>query len=195
MMMAAMWFQGMDTFSDDNTKILLVFVGLVALAMVVQAIALIVIAAKSSKAIEGLTATIDELKQKTLPLIDSATQISRGAETLLRENAPKVRTIADNLVETSDKLVDASSAARAAVQQFDVTIADVNRRAQKQVARVDEMVTATLATTAEIAETISNGVRVPVQIIASIAGQAKTVVEGALAAVKAFAAGLKASNR
>jgi acyl transferase domain-containing protein len=76
-----------------------------------------------------------------------------------------------------------------------VTIADVNRRAQKQVARVDEMVTATLATTAEIAETISNGVRVPVQIIASIAGQAKTVVEGALAAVKAFAAGLKASNR
>lgn len=194
-MMAAMWFQGMDTFSDDNTKILLVFVGLVALAMVVQAIALIVIAAKSSKAIKDLTASVDELKQKALPLIDSATQISRGAESLLRENAPKVRTIADNLVESSDRLVDASSAVRAAVQQFDVTIADVNRRAQKQVARVDGMVTTTLATTAEIAETISNGVRVPVQILASIAGQTKTVVEGALAAVKAFAAGLTASKR
>ena len=89
--MLAMWFQGTDAISEINTNLLTVFIGLVALAMLVQAIALIVLAAKSVKAIKGLAETVDELKQKALPLIDSATEISRTAQSLVTETAPKVR--------------------------------------------------------------------------------------------------------
>jgi len=146
----------------------------------VQVTALIVLAAKSVKAIKGLAETVDELKQKVLPLIDSATQISQTAEYLLSENAPKVRAIADNLLETSDLV-------RGTAQHFEETLADANLRTQRQVARVDGMVTAALTATVEVVETIGNGIRRPAQKIASLAGQAKRFAEGLLAGIKSYA--------
>ena len=178
--MLAMWFQGTDAVSEINTNLLTIFIGLVALAMLVQVTALIVLAAKSVKAIKGLAETVDELKQKVLPLIDSATQISQTAEYLLSENAPKVRAIADNLLETSDLV-------RGTAQHFEETLADANLRTQRQVARVDGMVTAALTATVEVVETIGNGIRGPAQKIASLAGQAKRFAEGLLAGIKSYA--------
>ena len=180
MTMLAMWFQGTDAVSEINTNLLTIFIGLVALAMLVQAIALAVLAARSVKAIKGLTDTVDELKQKALPLIDSATQISQTAEYLLSENAPKVRAIADNLLETSDLV-------RGTAQHFEETLTDANLRTQRQVARVDGMVTAALTATVEVVETIGNGIRRPAQKIASLAGQAKRFAEGLLAGIKSYA--------
>ena len=180
MAMLAMWFQGTDAVSEINTNLLTIFIGLVALAMLVQAIALAVLAAKSVKAIKGLAETVDELKQKALPLIDSATQISQTAEYLLSENAPKVRAIADNLLETSDLV-------RGTAQHFEETLADANLRTQRQVARVDGMVTAALTATVEVVETIGNGIRGPAQKIASLVGQAKRFAEGLMAGIKSYA--------
>jgi methyl-accepting chemotaxis protein len=179
MAMLAMWFQGTDAVSELNTDLLTVFIGLVALAMVVQAIAVAVLASRSIKAIQGLTETVDELKQKALPLIDSATEISRSAQSLVTETAPKVRAIADNLVETSDLV-------RGTARHFEETLADANMRTQRQVARVDEMVSATLTATVELVETIGNGIRGPAQKIASVARQAKLFAEGLLARIKSF---------
>jgi methyl-accepting chemotaxis protein len=180
MAMLAMWFQGTDAVSEINTNLLTIFIGLVALAMLVQAIALAVLAAKSVKAIKGLAETVDELKQKALPLIDSATEISRSAQSLVTETAPKVRAIADNLLETSDLV-------RGTAQHFEETLADANLRTQRQVARVDGMVTAALTATVEVVETIGNGIRGPAQKIASLAGQAKRFAEGLLAGIKSYA--------
>jgi methyl-accepting chemotaxis protein len=179
MAMLAMWFQDTDALSAIDTKLLIVFVGLVALALLVQAIALIVLAAKSVKAIKGLAASVDELKEKALPLIDSATEISRSAQALVTETAPKMRAIADNLVETSDLV-------RGTAQHFERTLADANLRTQRQVARVDEMVSATLTATVELVEVIGNGIRVPAQKIAALAGQAKLFAEGLLAKIRCY---------
>jgi methyl-accepting chemotaxis protein len=180
MAMLAMWFQGTDAVSDMNTNLLTIFIGLVALAMLVQAIALAVLAARSVKAIKALTDTVDELKQKALPLIDSATEISRSARSLVTETAPKVRAIADNLLETSDLV-------RGTAQHFEETLADANLRTQRQVARVDEMVSVALTATVEIVETIGNGIRGPAQKIAALAGQARRFAEGLLAGIKSYA--------
>jgi methyl-accepting chemotaxis protein len=180
MAMLAMWFQGTDAVSEINSNLLTIFIGLVALAMLVQATALIVLAAKSVKAIKGLAESVDELKQKALPLIDSATEISRSAQSLMTETAPKVRAIADNLLETSDLV-------RGTAQHFEETLADANLRTQRQVARVDGMVTAALTATVEVVETIGNGICGPAQKIASMAGQAKRFAEGLLAGIKSYA--------
>ena len=180
MAMLAMWFQGTDAVSDINTNLLTVFVGLVALAMLVQAIALAVLAAKSVKTIKGLAETVDELKQKALPLIDSATEISRSAQSLVTETAPKVRAIADNLLETSDLV-------RGTAQHFEETLTDANLRTQRQVARVDEMVSVALTATVEVVEAIGNGIRGPAQKIAALAGQARRFAEGLLAGIKSYA--------
>jgi methyl-accepting chemotaxis protein len=155
--------------TDQN--LMLLFVGLVALAMVTQAIVVIGFAAKAGKAMKDLTDIAEDFRDRVTPLIDSATEISETTTTILRETAPKMRVIADNLLETSDLVRDSA-------QRFDSTIADVNFRAQQQVARIDSMVTAALATTVQIAETIQRGVEVPARKIAAVASQARSMFEG-----------------
>jgi hypothetical protein len=184
MTMLAMWFQETYTFSSGNAKLLIAFIALVAISMFVQAIVTISVSLKAAKAMKDLAATAEEFKTKALPLIDSMRDMGHTAHKLLNESAPKVKIITDNLVETSNTLVQTSNVVRHSAQEFDRTIADANIRTQKQVARVDGMVTATLNTTAEIVETVSNGIRMPAQKIAAIASQAKSALEGLLARFK-----------
>ena len=187
----AMWLQEPSLASTNH--LIMIFIGMVAIAMVVMAIAMIVIALTARKVVLDMTGTVEELKGKVLPLIDSATEISKTSQALLHESAPKVKHITDNLVTASDTLAETSKSARAVVAQFDTTLTDVNLRTQRQVARVDGMVTAALTTTAEVAEAIGNGIRVPAQKIAAFAGQAKTIVEGLLSRFRS-ATGTRATD-
>ena len=190
--MLAMWLQGTDAISSGNVKLLIVliavFIGMVAVAMVTQAIVQIAFSIKAAKAIKGLVATVDEFKEKTYPLIDSARQIGLATQSLVHDTAPKVKAIADNMLETSVLV-------RGSAQQFDKTIADANVRAQRQIARVDGMVTAALITTVEVAETIRHGIEVPARKMAVLATQAKAAFDGVLAKVKAMASGPRSRDR
>ncbi len=182
MAILAMWFQETDTISSGNSKLLIAFIGLVAIAMVAQAIVTIVVSIKAVKAMKQLSATAEEFKTKALPLIDSAMHMGHTAHQLLHDTAPKVKLITDNLVETSVVV-------RHSAQEFDRTIADANIRTQRQVARVDGMVSTALNTTAEIVDAVGNGIRGPVQKIAAMANQAKATIEGILARIRTKGAG------
>jgi hypothetical protein len=188
MAMLAMWFLETDAISSGNAKLLMIFIGLVALAMVSQAVVQIAFSIKATKAIKGLVETVEEFKEKTLPLIDSARQIGLTTQSLISDAAPKVKAITDNLLETSE-------AVRGSAQRFDRTFADANVRAQRQVARVDGMVTAALTATVEVVETINQGVRVPARKVAMMATQAKFAFEGLLARLKARAAAPRSGDR
>jgi uncharacterized protein YoxC len=188
----AMWQQEPDLASTNH--LIMIFIGLVAVAMVGMAIALIVVAVTASKAIKGFNATTAELTGKVLPLIEVATEMSKTGQALLQDTAPKVKRITDSLVDASDTLAETSKAARSAVQQFDTTIVDINVRTRQQVARVDGMVTSALTATVEAVETISRGLRVPTQKIVAAAGQAKLFAEGLFAKIRSVA-GARAADR
>lgn len=181
-MFFAMWLQEPDL--ARTNFLIMIFIGLVAVAMAVMAIALIVVAVTAKKAINGLTETADELKGKVLPLIDVATEMSKTGQAILNDTAPKVKHITDTLVDASETLAETSKAARSAVQQFDTTIADINVRTQRQVARVDGMVTSALTATIDAVETVSRGLRGPAEKVAAAAGRAKLFAEGLLAKVR-----------
>jgi hypothetical protein len=180
----AMWLQETYTFSSGNAKLLMIFIGLVAVSMVVQALVVVVMAARTSGLVKGLNTSVEELKVKLLPLIDTATHLTRSSQSLLDATAPKVKAIGDNLAKASDMMVETSEVVRTSALRFEQTIADANFRTQRQVARVDGMVTAALATTTEIVETIGNGIRVPTQKIIGIATQLRYGLEGLYAKVK-----------
>lgn len=182
----AMWLQAPSNGRDLH--LIMIFIGAIAVAIALVAIVLVAIAAKALGAIRGASESAEELKEKVLPLLDEVMAISRTSRAMLQEAAPKVKVITDNLAKTSETLMDTSDLARSAVKRFDATVADVNVRAQKQVARVDGMVTAALTTTAEVAETIASGIRGPVQKLAVVATQVKIVAESLLTKVKAMAA-------
>ena len=148
-MFSGMWLQEADSISSGNSKLLMIFVGIVAFSMLTQAIVFVVAAIGAAKARNRLLAIAEEVRLKVVPVIDST-------HAVLHDLNPKVRTLADNLVETSHVV-------RAKAQEFDSTITDVNQRARAQTARVDDMVSSVLHTTAGIASTIQKGVSVPVR--------------------------------
>jgi hypothetical protein len=148
-MILGMWLQDPDSLSSGNSRLLMIFVGLVALAMLIQAIVFVVFAVLAAKTQKKLMAITEELRVKAAPVIDAAQDIARDA-------VPKVKIITENLVETSHVV-------RAKAQEVDVTLTDVNERTRAQAARVDGMVSSVLTTTADIASSIQKGVQVPVR--------------------------------
>ncbi|WP_263368276.1 hypothetical protein [Edaphobacter bradus] len=147
--LSGMWLQDAGSISSGNSRLLMIFVGLVALAMLTQAIVLVVAAIGAARMGKRLLEVVEEARTKVLPMIDTAHHV-------VHDLHPKVRVITDNLVETSHVV-------RAKAQEFDSTITDVNSKTRAQVARVDDMVTSVLDTTANVASAVQKGVQVPVR--------------------------------
>ena len=188
-----MWLQDADFTSMRH--IVLIFLVVMAIAVIGMSIVLIALALKAVKAFKEVTATVDEFKGKVMPLLDEATALSRSGRELLEDTAPKVKIITDNLARTSVTLMETSQIAKTTVARVDTTVTDANLRAQKQVARVDDMVTAALTTTEEVVQTIVHGIRVPAQKIAEVAIQARYVAEGLFAKLKTMAGAVPFGGR
>jgi uncharacterized protein YoxC len=185
-MCLAMWLQESDP--SGTRRLILVFFVLIAVAISLMALVMMFVGVKALKTIKELGATTAELKLKLVPLMDDIAGITRTSRVMLEDVAPKIKTISENLMKTSETLVETSRVAKSAVLQVEGTITDANRRTQRQVARVDGMVTAALTTTQEVADTISNGIRVPAMKIAAMLGQAKVAAEGLMEKVKGMGA-------
>jgi hypothetical protein len=132
----------------------MIFVGMVAIAMVAQAVALIVMAIGAAKARKQGLAIAQEIRDKAMPVIT-------GTHEIIRDSTPKIKVITENLLETSHVV-------RAKAREFDVTASELNRRTQAQAARVDGMVTGVLNTTAEITDTLQRAIKVPVREFAGL---------------------------
>jgi methyl-accepting chemotaxis protein len=143
------WLQDVDTFTSTDTKWLMIFVGIVAIAMATQAIVVVIAAVGAIKVRKRLLAIAEETRLKLLPVIDTTHNV-------VHDLAPKLKVISENLVETSHVV-------RTKAQEFEGTITDVNQKTRAQAARVDDMVSSVLDTTAGIASTLQKGVQIPVR--------------------------------
>ena len=147
--MSGMWLQDAGSISSGNSRLLMIFIGIVAFSMLTQAIVFVVAAIGVSKTRNRLLAIAEEVRLKALPVIESTHNV-------LHELHPKIRVITDNLVETSHIV-------RSKAVEFDSTISDVNVKTRAQVAKVDEMVSSVLDTTAGVASAAQKAVKVPVR--------------------------------
>jgi hypothetical protein len=149
MMFFGMWLEDPGSLSSGNSRLLMFFVAMVAIAMVAQAVVVIIAALGAAKARKQLLAIAEDVRAKTMPVVE-------GTRSLVEEMQPKARVLAENLVETSHIV-------RAKAAEFDSTISDVNVRARAQSARVDDMLTSVLDATEGIASTLQKSVSVPVR--------------------------------
>ena len=172
-LMVGMWLQDGSLGSTD-TRLLTIFVGLVALAMLVQAIVVLALGIGAMKAQKKLLAVVDELKKKAMPVIASAQDV-------VRENTPKVRVVVDNVVETShmvrNKVHDFEvtlTTANEKLREATETFGDVNMKTRGQVRRVDGMITSALTATSDLGTTIHKGIQVPVRQVAGVVSGLRT---------------------
>jgi hypothetical protein len=171
MWMMAAW-QGLenDSISAGNTRLLMIFVGIVAISMFVQAVVVIVAAIGATKTQKRVLMIAEELRSKATPLIDKAIPIIDKAESLVETTLPKIYKISDNLVETSEIV-------KAKAQEFDATLHDVNVKTRAQVARVDGMVSSGLTATAALAEMVHKGIRTPLVEMSGVVNGVKAGID------------------
>jgi len=170
--MSGMWLQDAGSISSGNSRLLIWFVGMVAVAMAVQAVAVIVLAIGTAKASKRALEIADELRTKIGPVLDTT-------QSVLHDAGPKVKIITENLVETSHLV-------RSKAREFDATASEVNMKARVQAARVDGMVTSVLNTTAEISETLQRAVKVPVREFTGLVNGFKAGVDVLVGRAKGF---------
>jgi methyl-accepting chemotaxis protein len=173
--LSGVWLQDPDSLSSGNSKLLMFFVAMVAAAMVAQAIALIIMAIGAGKARKRGLEIAEELRSKMLPIITDTHE-------LIRENTPKIKVITDNFVH-------ASHVVRAKAQEFDVTAGDLNAKTRAQADRVNGMVTSVLDTSAEIADTIHRGIRIPVREVSGLVNGLKAGLDVLVGRAKSFGNG------
>ncbi len=113
----AMWLQ--DTDPSGTRHLILIAIGLMAVAIAVISGIMLVIGVKAMKTIKELGETAQEVKIKVMPLLDEVMQISRTSRILLDDAAPKLKIISENLVKTSETLVETSNVARGATNRCD----------------------------------------------------------------------------
>lgn len=159
-----MW-QGLqsDSISAGNSRLLMIFVGVVALSMFVQMVVVIAAAVGASRTQKKVLQIVEDLRSRATPMIDKA-------ESLVIATLPKIHSIGDNLLETSQIV-------KTKAQELDVTIGDVNMRTRAQVVRVDGMVTTALTATSALAEMVHKGVRTPLLEVSGVVNGLKAGME------------------
>jgi hypothetical protein len=180
-MMSAMWLQDPDSLSSGNSRLLMIFVGMVAVALIVQAIALIAMAVGAAKARKRGLEIVEEVRLKLMPIMDNT-------HNFIQDNAPKVKIITENFVETSHVI-------RSKAQEFDVTATDLNAKTRAQAARVDGIVTSALNTTTDVAETIQRGIKVPLREVSGLINGVKAGLEVLVGRAKGFGSGRTKASR
>jgi len=131
-----------------------IFIGLTALAILLQAgvlLAMYITMRKSSARMEALAT---EVKSKILPTVDQAQQ-------MLAEMRPKLETLVDNLQ-------DATTVMRAQIHRVDATVNDVVDRARLQVIRADELLSRTMDRVEHTTEVVQKTVVSPVRQISGL---------------------------
>ncbi len=176
MLTMAMW-QGLqnDAISAGNTRLLMIFVGLVAFSMLIQAVVVIIAAVGGMKAVKRVTAISEELHRRATPIIGTA-------ESLIAETLPKIRKISDNLVETSEVV-------KSKAHDLESTFTDANLKTKAQVARVDGMISTGLTAAGSLAEMIHQGIRTPVREAVGVVNGFKAGLDVLLSKSKGFSNG------
>jgi methyl-accepting chemotaxis protein len=149
--------------TEGQTTLLMVFAGVLTLAIVIQCAILISFAAASAKARHEIQKLVTEIHGKSIPLIKSV-------QVLVDDTTPKIRVISSNLAEVSEIL-------RAKAVEIDSVVADVSARTRRQSARVDGMVTDTLDSVENISGHIQHAVMGPVRQVAGIVAGVKAAID------------------
>jgi len=140
--------------SNGDQRLLIFFIGLVAVAVLLQAGVLLAMALRAHKTQKQLLSIAEDVRDRALPVLDSA-------RSLVEYTSPKIKSISANLEETSALL-------RNQAEMLDEAVADALARAMIQVARVDGLVTNTLEGANEVVAEVQRGIMGPVQQITGI---------------------------
>jgi methyl-accepting chemotaxis protein len=174
--------------TEHQSTYLLAYTGVVAFAILIQGIALVVLALAAAKLMKQVAELTAEAKVKVYPILESvrditvkgqdiaakAQDIAEVARNVVRDTEPKIIRVTSNIADTSDVY-------RAKVAQVDALITDTTGKAQRQSDRVDTIVTNAITKTSETVANIGHAILMPIRQMSGLASGAKTGIESLIA--------------
>ena len=178
-----------DSLGTGTTRLVMIFIGIAAFALLAQAGVMLGMAIGASKAQKALLGRVEEISAKLMPLIDKSNVLVTDLTPQLKDITARAQAITGNVEEISALLRDkvnefgpTITAANETLLEANETVRIANRRTQEQVGRVNVMVTDVLDATAQMGRAIQNGITSPVREVSNI-------VEGLKAGVMSFIQG------
>ncbi len=200
--LSMMLFQGGDAPGTDHMQWLVVFVGIIAFCSFVQFLVLVGAAIGALKAWKSISAEIQVVKQKAMPIVatvqgvvddarpmvkkvtakvqeivEDATPkvkvVTAKVQEIMEDATPKVKTITANVADISDVARTKVHDFQATLDKANETVREVNDKTRAQVSKVDGMVSSTLKATSDIGNTIHRGIRMPVMEVAGVVNALK----------------------
>jgi hypothetical protein len=160
----AIWLQGMDfSLPGSDNKLILAFLGLLAVAVLLQACVLLAMAIGARKTHVKIVALIETFEERLNPLLDTT-------RVLLDDAAPKVRLITTNVAEASYIL-------REQVENISGTVDEFNARARNRIVMADEMISLGLHSLNRAVETIQDGMVAPLRQLSGLLAGLRTGVD------------------
>lgn len=172
-----------DAIDGGNAKWLMIFVGLVALAMVTQAIVVIALAMFAMKAEKRLMEQIEEIKGKVLPLIAKSHGLVVDLTPQIKQITTHVQGITAHVEEIAGvarakahEFSPTISAANVTVREANETVRDANRKTHAQVERINGMISGVLDATTNFGRAIRHGVTQPGREVAGVTAGVKAAL-------------------
>jgi len=153
----------MNSEVESLLSLLTALVGVIALAMLAQAVAVIIMATKFRKLSTRLESLADQISQDVQPVLYSAREI-------ITESKEKFSAISSNLL-------DITSRVKGQVTRLDGLVTDASERAQVQIVRIDELVTETIGRVEETTETVRSSILKPVREISAVLTGLRTTLD------------------
>lgn len=190
------FFQAQDSINSGNSKLLMIFIGIAAFALLAQALVVVLVGVGSLKAAKGVLNQISELREKAMPLIAQS-------QTLVSELTPKIRELTDKVNMITAHVEEIAAIARDKVNEFSPTISaanqtvadatqtvqDVNRKTLDQISRVNGMITTSLDAASRLGIAIEHGITKPGREIAGILSGLRAGLDTLLSGARVFGSG------
>jgi hypothetical protein len=189
-------FQAQDSIGSGNSKLLMLFIGVAAAALLIQAIVLAVFATGAMKAQKQLFGELSDFREKASQFIDRSNSLIVEFTPQARQIAirvDKITTHIEKIAAIADQkaaeIAPTISAANQTVAAANQTAAEANLKARAQIARVNGMVTSALDATVRLGIAIERGIAVPGREVAGIAAGLKAGFDTLVRGARAFGSG------
>jgi len=154
----------------NHDMIELAFVGVAALALVMQTIILLALYIGVSKSTKSIKSDFDDMRASITPTVEKARDLVEKTRTLVDRVSPKVESTATDMAELAHLL-------RTQAADVEVAVEQILERVRTQTGRIDTMFSGTLDAVDKASGFVTHAVEKPVRQISGLVAALKAIVE------------------
>ena len=154
----------------NSGSVLAVLVGIIALVMIIQSIAILILVLNLRKTFERLEMLLTQFARDVQPVLASAREFLVDGKETMNAISAKVNAISANVLEISGIVKDQ-------VTRLDGLLTEASERARAQLLRVDDLLADTVTHIEETGQIVRRAVVAPVREITAILSGVRTTLD------------------